>query len=258
MVLSLVAAALVTGATPTVASPEWNAVNVKKELVTFYADALAEALRKQGLKVVTAQDIATLLGMERQKQLLGCDESSTSCMAELANALGCEATLVVNVARFDDGSFRGIAKLLGSRDGGVLSSVKLDSGSEKRFLDALEDSAEVLARPLLPKVGPQKPGFSRFWWIPGALGAVGAGVGAALLVDARAQYDAIPGTASRLEAEQLAEHGKGSQFVGGLALGVGAGLLVAGAVMALWPASPVTPQVALTPGGASLAVGGTF
>lgn len=258
MVLSLVAAALVSAAPPTVASPEWNAVNVKKELAAFYADTFAEALRQQGLKVVTAQDIATLLGMERQKALLGCDETSASCMAELANALGAEATLVVNVARFDDGSFRGLAKLLSSRDGAVLSSVKLDSRDEKRLLDALEAAAEPLAAVLKPKVAMEKPAFSRFWWIPGALGLVGAGVGTALLVDARAQYDAIPTTPTRLEAEGLAEHGKGSQFVGSLALGVGAGLLVTGAVMALWPASPVTPRVALSPQGATMGVGGRF
>lgn len=258
MLPGLVVAALVSASPPTVASPEWNAVNVKKELAAFYADTFAEALRQQGLKVVTAQDIATLLGMERQKQLLGCDESSASCMAELAAALGAEATLVVNLARFDDGSFRGLAKLLSSRDGSVLSSVKLDSGDEKRLIDALEAAAAPLAAVLKPRGALEKPAVSRFWWIPAALGVVGAGVGTALLVDARAQYDAIPGTASRLEAEGLAERGEGSQFVGGLALGVGAGLLVTGAVMALWPASPVTPQVALSPQGATLGLRGSF
>ena len=44
--------------------------------------------------VVGASDIATLIGLERQKQLQGCGEDSESCMAELGNALGVEGVLV--------------------------------------------------------------------------------------------------------------------------------------------------------------------
>jgi hypothetical protein len=73
-------------ATPKVASPEWSAVNLKHELVLFYADSLAQALRQEGVEVITSQDIGTLLGMERQRQLLACDDGR-SCITELGDEL---------------------------------------------------------------------------------------------------------------------------------------------------------------------------
>jgi TolB-like protein len=44
--------------------------------------------------VLTNQDINTLLGMERQRQMAGCAEESSSCLTELAGALG--ARFVMN------------------------------------------------------------------------------------------------------------------------------------------------------------------
>jgi hypothetical protein len=40
-----------------------------------------------------------LLGLERQKQMLGCAEDSSNCLAELAGALG--ARFVLNGSRND-------------------------------------------------------------------------------------------------------------------------------------------------------------
>ncbi len=59
--------------------------------------SLAKELQRRGVHdVVTAQDIAALLGQERQKQLLGCGDEATSCLAELAGALN--ARLLVSGA----------------------------------------------------------------------------------------------------------------------------------------------------------------
>lgn len=117
--LSLIAVTLLAATGPKVASPPWSVVDVKPELAAFYAEQLAQALRNEGLSVTTAADIATLLGAERQRELLGCSSAGGSCMVELANALGCDATLTVNLAKLGS-SFRGLARLLSSRDGAVL------------------------------------------------------------------------------------------------------------------------------------------
>lgn len=264
MFATLFTATLVLSATPKVVSPEWNAVNVKKELVTFYADALADGLRKQGLEVVTAQDIATLLGMERQRALAGCAEDGTQCMAELANALGADATLVVNLARFDDGGFRGIAKLISSKSGATLSSAQLDSPTERKLLDSLERAAKVLAAPFVavpvvttaPVV--ENTSITRFWWAPGVAGLAVGAAGAGLLVAAQGDHQAVLDQKNYAAAETVASRGKALQVGGWTAVGVGAGLVVAGAVMLVWPKSEVVPSAVVTPDGAAVGVGGRF
>ena len=268
MFTALFTSALLLGAAPKVVSPEWNAVNVKKELVTFYADVLADALRKEGLQVMTAQDVATLLGMERQRELLGCNDGANSCMAELASALGCDATLVVNLARFDDGGFRGIAKVISSKNGNTLSSAQLDSRNERTLLDSLESAAKVLVVPFkstlspvaeVKKEAPQGPeNATRFWWIPGAVGLAAGAAGAGLFVASEAEYQGLYGKTTYPEAKASADLGKGLQTGGWVACGVGAALVVTGVVMLVLPKHDVVPTAVVTPNGGAVGVGGRF
>lgn len=52
-------------------------------------DAIATEVSKRGFfAVMTANDVQQLIGLERQKQLLGCGEDSSSCLSELAGAIG--------------------------------------------------------------------------------------------------------------------------------------------------------------------------
>ncbi len=272
---------LLLSAAPKVVSPEWNAVNVKKELSAFYADALAEALRKEGLEVVTSQDIATLLGMERQKALVGCNEASTSCMAELANALGADATLTVNIARFDDGGFHGIAKLLSSQSGHTLSSVTLDAKNERKLLDALSKGARVLASGLLktpaaavkpePVDDPEpettvatkpvetvRPPIARWWWLFGLGGLAFGGAAGGLFGIAGNEYSKLQTSLSYADADQRRRDGKAAQFTGWAAAVIGGGLLITGIVLAVLPGTPVVPTATATPNGATVGVGGVF
>lgn len=66
------------------------------------ADALGEAISKEVdqrgyYDVLTAKDLRTLLGVERQKQLLGCGDSS--CTAELSGAIGARFVLQSTLTR---------------------------------------------------------------------------------------------------------------------------------------------------------------
>lgn len=64
-------------------------VNAPPQLAVAAQARIADALGKQGyFKVVTAEALRSLLALERQKQLLGCSEAESSCMAEMADALG--------------------------------------------------------------------------------------------------------------------------------------------------------------------------
>lgn len=74
--------------------------DVEPAIARALTDAVAVSANRTGLFEVSTQgELSTLLGVERQKQLLGCAESSSSCSAELAGALGAQFLATGNVAR---------------------------------------------------------------------------------------------------------------------------------------------------------------
>src|SRR5207248_3217749 len=58
--------------------------------------------QKKIFDVVSSKDFQTLLGMERQKAALGCGADSSSCLSELAGALGARFVLSGSLARLGD------------------------------------------------------------------------------------------------------------------------------------------------------------
>lgn len=57
-------------------------------------DAIAAELQARGyFEVISQRDIETLLGLERQRQLLGCADDGSSCLSELSAALGARFVL---------------------------------------------------------------------------------------------------------------------------------------------------------------------
>lgn len=244
---------LLSAAPQKLAAPEWSTVNIPADLSAFYAAEVARALRAEGFEVVSARDISAVLGLERQKQLLGCAEDASACMTELGAALGCDAILTANLARLDD-SFRGSLKVLSARDGKTLADERVEALGQKELLDALEAATRRLARRLRPPVPART-----FWWIPLAAGvALGAGAGVTLGV-ATSNYAQIP-LSTEARAVQLASDGKTLQLSGWVMAGVGAGALVGAALLFLLggEASPVQPQVTLSPAGAGLSLTGVF
>ena len=92
-----VAVLLVLSATPPagpikLAAPVFNTLNLPEQAGSYYADHFGQLLGQYGFQVVTSTEINALVGVERQKQLLGCSNHASSCMAELANALGVYAS----------------------------------------------------------------------------------------------------------------------------------------------------------------------
>ncbi len=89
---------------PKVAVLEFTrAGDVEAGVVTVIGEAVATELAHQGIyDVVTAAEIASLIGLERQKQLLGCAEDGASCMAELGNALGAKLILNGSLAKLGE------------------------------------------------------------------------------------------------------------------------------------------------------------
>lgn len=239
------------------AVPEWSTVNISPELASFYAGEVARVLRTQGFEVISARDIATLLGLERQKQLLGCGENVGSCMAELGAALGCDAIVTANLARLDS-TFQGSLRLVSSRDGATLADEPVRASGERALAEALEEAAVKLAQKLRPPAA-GSGGARRFSWIPLVAGAaLGAGAGVAFGFSG-ANYAKIPGT-DEPTAVALARDGKALQVSGWALAGVGAAALVGAGVLFLagGDAPPLTPQVSVTGAGAAIGLSGVF
>lgn len=270
MITGLLPMLLVLHAAPTsIASPAWRTVQVPEDLAAFYADRVAQALRGHGFRVVTSSEIAALLSNERQKELLGCADGASSCMAELGAALGCDATLLVSVARLED-EYQAQLKVLKSTDGTVLAETRAEANGQKAFGVALDEAAERLAQGLSGstpagelRATASRGGARRFWWVPAVVAGAGAAAAVAGFVDAGNTYSSLSMQlqaglldASSGDARALAQHGQTAQLIGWVGVGVGAAALVGLGALLLFGDAPVQPTVSLAPGAAGLGLSG--
>lgn len=248
-------------------SPTWKTVQVPPELAEFYADHLAQALRREGFKVVTASELTALLSLERQKQLLGCAEDAAACVAELGAAMGCDGVLLVNLAKLED-LYRGNIKIVGTQQNNILSEVFVEATGQKALLRELDEGARRLAgglpqsaRPAVTEVRSSSGGARQYWWIPAAVGVAGAAVGTVGFVSSSEQHRLLKGQLAESgvtsEAYAAASRGKTMQTMGWLGMGVAtAGLVGLGALLLFGQEAPieVSPGLALSPGETTLTV----
>lgn len=231
--------ALVLAQAPKLAAPAWDGVEVSHEKAQFFALHLASALRDRGVSVITQQDIAAILGVERQKQLLGCSDGSSSCMLELSSALGAERILTGVIAKLES-SYQVNLRVLSGVDGKVLAQELVRGESQEKLLLALDDAARSLAKQLEPKA---PPGSARaLAWLP----AVGAGVfavaggvfyGLALERSATLNTMLMPGV-TREALDPVVRAGQTFELLGWTGFGLAAGAGVTALVMYLVGAPP--------------------
>lgn len=242
--------ALVLAQAPKLAAPAWDAVEVTPEKAQFFALHLASALRNRGLSVITAQDIAAVLGVERQKQLLGCNEGGSSCMLELSNALGAQLVLTGVVAKLE-ASYQVNLRVLSGTDGKVVAQELVRAESQEKLLFALDDASASLARQLEPKA---PPGSARgLAWIPAvgaAVFAVAGGLFYGLALERSATLDRmlVPGV-TREALAPVVSAGQTYEVLGWTGFGLAAGAGVTALVMFLVGAPPSQVSFFLTPSG---------
>jgi hypothetical protein len=221
------------------AMPDLQAVNVEAKEATFYGEHLAQQMKFPGIELITSREIGAMLGLERQKLLMGCGEAATSCMAELASAMGADAMVLADVGRIA-GAIQVNLKIVSASKGTTLGTFSDRASGESAVLDLLTRGAhEVLFKTLrtLGRAPPdellvagQSP-LTRLWWVPGLAGVAVAGAGAALFVVAQGDYRTLhDATADNpLTREQTAtalNRGKVAQPVG-LACLIAGGVAVA-------------------------------
>ncbi|MEW5741640.1 MAG: FlgO family outer membrane protein [Myxococcota bacterium] len=256
------------GAAPSIAVGDLTRVNVTAELATFAAEHVGQTLGARGFKVVTPRDMQAILGLERQKQLLGCADDGTSCAAELAQAIGADLLLTGTIARLG-AAVQLDLRLLDARDGSVRArfSGKADDEAHlpELFARAGEELADALsAAPTAATSGLAMPRPTAATWVLLGAGVAVAGAGAVCLILAEQDYTSLllPVSAGRLtyeEGQATRDRGKALQVAGPIALGVGAAVIAAGVV--LWLRAPRSSPVVsglVTPNGAALLLSGTF
>ncbi len=249
----------------------------------FYAEDLAQKLTARGLLVTTSKQIATVLGLERQKQLVGCSEDGVSCMAELANALGVDGVVSGEIARLEGGLFQVNLKVLSPTDGRVLASFAGKADNEQALLDTLVWASATLSSDLgrsLKRILPPPTAealaseesalrpLRRKAWIP-AVASVGlAAAGGFFYLQSSQRYEQIKrpsgGTLFTSEVNRLRSEGEQFQlFAGASAVLATASLATAATLYFITssrpePAQSISIGAGASPAGAGLSVGGTF
>lgn len=239
-----------------VAVPTFKAVNLTAEEGDFFSEHFSQQLQLSGprVKVTSAAQIQTVLGFERQKQLLGCEDTS-ACMAELANALGADVVLTGSVGQFGD-THQINVKALSPVSAEALALV---SGSVRRKEDVLPAltrlaqelygkltgiRARTATTNLVEPVAPQRASSSS------GVGGGATWVGPALI--AGGGVLALIGVAGIATAE-----GDEDTIVGGVVI-AGLGAAVAGVGLVSLYSTPSGAQAQLGVGPTSVRLSGTF
>jgi TolB-like protein len=257
MSLPLVLALVVLGADkPKLAVLDVQVVGADAALGVGLGEAITQQLSQRAFfDVISSKDLRTLLGVERQKQLLGCGDSS--CAAELTGALGARFVLQATLTKLGDALQLSLQTLDTAKAVPVARSVRLANDVKTLVQQLPWALAEATATP-----SPPVPSTALPWTLVGvgAAALLGAGI---VSVDAFSREGAIAqkfsvGTGAfdnrATYASQLATVGteKTAGLIGGLA---GAALLVTG--LLLFPPS-TGGGVALVPTGPGIALVGVL
>lgn len=262
MITTLISFAWLATAAPPVslASPGLTTLNLPPKAVEYFSDQLATQLALQRLHVVTASELTALLGLERQKQLIGCG-SDSSCMTELANALGVDGVVTGNVGKFAE-AYQINVKVLSAVDGRPLAVWSMRATSDEALLEAFKTEAPRIAndvRAALHRELEPKSSLRPWALIPAAIGVAAVGAAIAMLAVSEGHVTALTNKDSVIPNPQAyADEGKGLRLAGAVTLGVGAAcLLGAGALFLLGAESP-KPVLAIGRDGASVGIAGTW
>ena len=274
MLLSLLTLSLLGASTEPikVAAPSLQLVNIDPKLGDFYTEHLAQQLTFQGLRTQTPKDIAAVLGLERQRKLLGCAEGD--CTTELGRALGVDAILLGSVTRVER-SYQVNVRIISAVDASLLASVSTRSEDNDRLVGSFSVVAQQLAKQVATKlnrtldvdssvsVTTTAGTVKRVSWAPLAIGVAGAAVGGIFFAQGANTHNRLAnrtGTAlSADEANTLVRQGQQQQLIGWVGTGVAiAGVAAAAGMFFLGGDEEIRASVAVSPGALSLGISGAL
>ena len=223
------------------------------------ADSLSESVltelqRSKNLEVVGQSDVASMLGVERQKQLLGCAESV--CLAALSGALGTPWLVTGSVARLGK-AYRLDLKLLQASNGAATWRDGKTTQNDAEVFEVLTAMVKDLVRALDP-TAPARVGAAPLVLV--IAGAAVAIVGAVFTGLAAADWGSLNDTGWRASHSWVDVQPTGNGFnrnviLGPILLGTG---LAAAAGGVVWWLTGRTSQVAVIPLPGAVALSGSW
>lgn len=263
---TLVSVLLIAGAEqPTLIALELGRVGDATAAEVEAVDAaVAQRLTKLGVyQVLTHRDVSTLLGVERQRQLLGCSEDSGACFAELAGALNARYVLSGQLNRLG-GTYQLTLQVLDSQRGQPVGRTLKAARSVDELLRLVPWAvADVTGTP--PPRAPSRLGPALLL----AAGGLAAAAGGVVAINAFTLEGAVlreleSGAADPQVLRSAAGYrAEAAEVARGKTLGLGL-LLAGGAAIAAgvtwWLLTPDAPGLAFffAPGGGALIAGGRF
>ncbi len=246
------------------AVPGLTCVGVDAALGDVYLERFVTVLaRTGGLKITTRRDIEHVLGLERQKELLGCSDGTNACLAELAGGLGVDGMITGSLAKAGSAYIVTIRIIRASGGAEVVSTTERlkDEDALGEWLDAEAQrlGARILAAfGRAPAVGATSARWPRL--IPGivGLGAI-AGGGGLLSIAGGKNAQLSRGTIAYAQIDAAIADGRIAEVGGWVLIGVGAAAVAASAIwFAVGGSSQTTVGLAPVEQGGLLVVGGTF
>jgi hypothetical protein len=178
----------------------FTSAGITVEQQQFYSEHFALRLsQRPGIRVVSQKDTAALLGVERQRQLLGCAESN--CMAELAGALGVDGIVTGQVARIGS-VYQLDVKVLSGSGAAPLAVASRRVSDEEHLLDEMDEMADEIAAHL---VQPPRAEARRWpaWLLVGAGGAAVV-VGGIFLGKMATDWNTLTGSGAAQVSNEMA------------------------------------------------------
>ena len=264
--LALCAPALGAGPRPKLVVLELTAGGgVDAQVASALTEALTVEVAARGFfDVVSSKDLQTLLGLERQRQVMGCTDKGSSCLAELADAIGARFVLSGSVTQLGSAFQLNLQTLDTVLAAPLGRSTRIANGLGSLRSDIPFAAAEATATPLPPPPSRILP-YSLI--AAGGLAVIGGGV---LGMQALAQEGAVSRELQNGDSNPAALRTLSSyrEEVGAIeaqktasVLLVAAGLAVAGVGIYLNPRDPTatgTTHLALVPAGRGAALVGIF
>lgn len=233
-------ALLLAAAPVSVAVPGVKCVGMQQALCDSFLDRFLAQLSGHGdLEVMNQTDIAALIGLERQKQLLGCsDSASAECIAELAGALGADGLLSMSITRSDP-YFVATARVVRSKDATAWTAATERVQREGDLFEAMDKIAAHFASVLAPSAATapvadvqgsrRSPRLLPF--VPAVLGVIAAGVGVGVFLSAANERSALERHVIAGDLAMSAVEIGRTKEQAGVALWISAGVAVAASIV---------------------------
>jgi len=250
-------------ATPVkLAAPGFQAVNFDPKLADLYLERFVVLTKNDDLSIVTSRDISQVLGMERQRELLGC--GTTNCVAELAGAMGADAMLSGTVAK-SDRSITMVLRAIRANDASELVSATVRVDNEDALQDWIEAHAREFGEQLVARYrgvarasASVSPAWPRITILAGGLVLAGVGSVARGLAEGPATQLRKASPAEPIDIPATVAQGRVFESAGNVMLGVGAAAIVTAAVLFIVQRPAPSLAILPTPNGVAVVAGGTF